>query len=115
MVSESIANLSIIGNIHIQMLWLDGNADHLCFSTEHQAPDEVMKREQQLPHNKPSFEFYMRTLHAVPEFHGYETMRKAGQKPRPMSEFHDFNLIDIIRFDYNTDCGSFHKTCASSV
>ncbi|XP_019093907.1 PREDICTED: disease resistance protein RPP5-like isoform X4 [Camelina sativa] len=104
---ESITNLSVGGNIHIQMLWLDGNADHLCFSTEHQAPDELMKGEQQLPHNEPPLEFSMRTLHAVPEFYCPEPMRKAEQKPRPMSEFHDFNLIDIIRFKYNADDASF--------
>ncbi|CAH8334603.1 unnamed protein product [Eruca vesicaria subsp. sativa] len=71
---ESIENLSIGGNIHIQMLWLDGNADHLCFSTEQQAPDELTKREQQQP---------------------------------PMSEFHGFNLVEIIRFNYKSVGASF--------
>ncbi|KAL1193484.1 putative disease resistance protein [Cardamine amara subsp. amara] len=96
---ESIANLSIGGNIHIQMLWLDGNADHLCFSTEHQAPDELMKREQQPPYNKPP--------QAVPDFHSHEPMKKAEQKPRPMSEFHGFNSIEIMKFNYNSDGANF--------
>uniref|UniRef100_A0A1J3IXV6 ADP-ribosyl cyclase/cyclic ADP-ribose hydrolase n=3 Tax=Noccaea caerulescens TaxID=107243 RepID=A0A1J3IXV6_NOCCA len=40
---EYIENISIGGNINIQMLWLDGNVDHLCFSSEQEAPDELTK------------------------------------------------------------------------
>ncbi|XP_019085619.1 PREDICTED: disease resistance protein RML1A-like [Camelina sativa] len=125
---ESITNLSIGGNIHIQMLWLDGNADHLCFTTEQQAPVELTKREDQLanekamldfhghewmmhwdeqvPHNQQPLEFATRRLQVVQtvrEFCGHESMKKVQEKPRPTSEFHGFNTIVITRFNYNSD------------
>ncbi|KAL1193268.1 Disease resistance protein RPS6 [Cardamine amara subsp. amara] len=146
---ESIANLSIGGNIHIHILRLYGNADHLCLSTEQQAHVAVTKeqqqaahkkqmfpgiglsmrigqaveaipelhghewmmcRDQQVPHNQQALKFSMRTsqeVQAVPEFQGHESMKKSQQKARPTSEFHGFNSMDIIRFNYNSDGASF--------
>ncbi|KAL0731690.1 hypothetical protein Bca4012_027784 [Brassica carinata] len=122
---ESIENLSIGENIHI--LWLDGKADHLCFSTEQKAPDELTKREQQqapydkqmyrglgLPMSEPhGLEWMMQRdrrvphVHTMPKLHDYESMKKAERKSRATSEFHGFNSIEIIRFNYKSDGASF--------
>ncbi|CAN6852487.1 unnamed protein product [Brassica oleracea] len=97
----SFENLSIGGNKHIQMLWLDGKADHLCFGTEQQAPDELTNREHQQPlHDKQMF----RGLGLpMSEFEDFESMKSDGATP----EFHGFDSIDIIRFNYKSDGANF--------
>ncbi|KAG7589920.1 Toll/interleukin-1 receptor homology (TIR) domain [Arabidopsis suecica] len=85
--TEFIADLSIGGNIQIQMLWLDGNADHLCFSAEQEGPDELTKRKkQQAPHKKPMFcglgslMRIGRKVKATSEFHSHEWMMQRDQQ-----------------------------------
>ncbi|CAH8331420.1 unnamed protein product [Eruca vesicaria subsp. sativa] len=99
--TEYIKNLAIGGNIHIQMLSLDGNADHICFSTEE--PDELAKEKQEASHDKQLFHGLGLPMSEV---HGDEWMMQ-GAHDHVLPKFHGFNSIDIIRFNYNSDGASF--------
>ncbi|KAG2253020.1 hypothetical protein Bca52824_083156 [Brassica carinata] len=105
--TEYIKTLATGGNIHIQMLSLDGNADHLCFSTEEQAHDELSKEQQEAALDKQLFHGLGMPMS---EFHGHEWMMHRDQ-PVPHDhappEFHGFNSVDITRFNYNGDGASF--------
>ncbi|KAJ0256388.1 ADP-ribosyl cyclase/cyclic ADP-ribose hydrolase [Hirschfeldia incana] len=113
--TENIKNLAIGGNIHIQMLWLDGNADHICFSTEQQASDELTKRvQQQSTHDKQLFHGLGMPMS---EFHGHDWMMHRDQQvphDHALRELHGFSSIDIIRFNYNSNGASF-LCCSLSI
>ncbi|WZZ67527.1 hypothetical protein YC2023_078897 [Brassica napus] len=98
-----IKTLAIGGNIHIQMLSLDG----LCFCTEKQTPNKLTKEQKEAAHDKQLFHGLGMPMS---EFHGHEWMMHRDQ-PVPHDhappEFHGFNSVDITRFNYNGDGASF--------
>ncbi|XP_056846228.1 disease resistance protein RML1A isoform X2 [Raphanus sativus] len=106
--TEYIKNLAIGGNIHIQMLSLAGNADHLCFSTEDQAPDELKNKEP--PEGDHDEQLFHGLGLPMSEFHDHDWMMHRDQ-PVPHDhapqDFHGFNSVDIVRVNYNSDGASF--------
>ncbi|CAF2139652.1 unnamed protein product [Brassica napus] len=89
---RSATYLSIGGNIQIQMVGLAGNVDHLCFSSEKQAPHVLTGMYQQ------PLLFYG---------HKRRTKKVEQQRHRPSrSEFHGFNAVEIIRFNYKSDAAA---------
>lgn len=96
---RSTTYLSIGGNIQIQMVGLAGTVDHLCFSSEKQAPHVLTRMYQQ-----PLL------------FYGHKRMMKKveQQKHRPnKSELHTFNAIEITRFNYKSDAAAASFLCHS--
>ncbi|CAH8331405.1 unnamed protein product [Eruca vesicaria subsp. sativa] len=101
----SIANLSIGGTIQIEMLSLEGNVDHLCFSTDKQATSDWTKRDELGLNSFKSFIRRWSEDMAMSEFHVHGPVKKAEQIFRPT--FHGFSSLDIIRFNYKSDGASF--------
>ncbi|KAH0897745.1 hypothetical protein HID58_047313 [Brassica napus] len=96
---RSTTYLSIGGNIQIQMVGLAGNVDHLCFSSEKQAPHVLIRMDQQ------PLLFYD---------HKRRTKKVEQQRHRPnRSEFHGFNAMEITRFNYKSDAAAASFLCHS--
>ncbi|KAF2599977.1 hypothetical protein F2Q68_00008927 [Brassica cretica] len=96
---KSTTYLSIGGNIQIQMVGLAGNVDHLCFSSEKQASHVLTRMDQQ------PLLFYG---------HKRRTKKVEQQRHRPnRSEFHGFNAMEIIRFNYKSAAAAASFLCHS--
>jgi len=87
--TRSIANLSIGGNIHIQMFWLDGNVDHLSFTTEQQGPDKLTKKEKQQAPGELTKREQQQEPRKKTILCGFGSLMRKGRKVKATSEFLD--------------------------